>query len=266
MTTTELAGPRRCAYNADAPRRAPIVPLRSGHDLIRAAIAKVQKIHDTRDAPAPALLKRPKGRRRKGQVPEQKIVQYLRGERAEAVGVLLALLVDRANWRTGEIGRWRDGELEHRFPVVEYGRDSGLSRDRLERSLSTIGAGGWLWSRQGREFDGDGGHWIGHVAVRKLTQKFWDDIGLGGQRNRLLNETRAEEERQRRIEQRRETRATPQSFDYPYGLTADEYKLFQRESMQVAAERVAMNLSLEEDDVNAEALQRIGKAPPGGRA
>lgn len=264
MTTTELAGHRRCAYNAAAPRRVPAVPLRSGHDLIRAAVARVQKIHDQRDDPPPALLLRPHGRRTKACIPDPRMVKWLRGERAEALGVLLALLVDRANWRTGEIGRWRAGELEHRFPVDELERDSGLSRDRLERAISTSLAAGWLWSRQGREFDGQ--QWIGHVAVRKLTSKFWEDVGLDGQRLRLLKETREEEDRQRRKEVRRETRATPQTFEYPFGLTADEYKLFQRESMQVAAERVAMNLSLEEEDVNTEALRRIGKAPPGGRA
>lgn len=255
-----IEGARRCSHNPRAPRLLPLAELRSTHDLVRAALAQLEQLYDKRgDAEISApLRRRQKGRKAKGNVIRAVVpVSQLRSQRCEADTLILSTWVDGCNVETGEVGRWREGQLEERWSLEDLEKRTGLTSDRLERAISDLCAGNpgerlaYRWQGRDREGDGDTAKWSGHVAVTKLTRAFWEWLGLGGRRDVILAERKAERRKAEVKAERKEAPRPAPTFDPELA----------RLEFVIAAERP--DLDGDAAAIRALALERLGRPPPG---
>jgi len=253
---------RRSTFSLTAPRLELDLVI-TEHDFIRKAKAILtRQIYDLRAECArcaPMLLKRQKGRRTKasqGQIIE---VAFLRAERAEAYVLVLKFLLDRCNWRTGEVGRWEGDRIGDRYSVDQVVRGTRLSRDRVEHALSDLGAAGLIFRHQHREVDG--GQWIGFVSATRLTIAFFDFVGL-----ELERQGRIEQEREQREEAERRAAALERAAAKAEAERLNPFSVL-TETDQEKARRLAWEIGRKNPDwtierVEAEVLAQICREQP----
>lgn len=270
MTTP---APRGLPYERSAPRLLPEV-LISDHDFIDRARLAAGRLAFTERRRAPAeFLKRQCGRRSKAGAGTIVDRNQIYAQRGEAYALVLGFFIDHSDWRNGETGRWEDGRgFVERYDVDQVARATRLGRDRVERAISDLVAGGILWRHQPREWKeglvaGERRGWHGYVAITKLTIALWTLLGLEKERQEKIRKEREERERLAKLEEHAARAAAAAAaavhgpsepwptYDY---LTPAELKRFKARAFELAQENPGWTF----DQVNAQALEDLGLRPP----
>lgn len=238
--------------------------------LIELALSAVnRKFYELRHQAPDALRTRQVGRRTKANPGKKVTISRLRPERAATYVRILRWALPRTDVERGDVYRWKGSRgVSERFDLEEWTTGTQLSRDRLEHGLSDLHAGDLLFSRQGRERDGD--DWIGHVAIRKVTRELWRFLGLEAERQAFLEHLGQIE--RRRLEREQEARAAAAATEAaishapPAPWPGDKWEhLTLPERMRardLALEIQRDNPGWSHDQVNAFALEQLGLAPP----
>jgi hypothetical protein len=162
----ELTG-NRCWHDPQNPRLSPPVPIRRGPGgLPRLLSLAAEKAKEWYFAP--------------GKCPplQTSLTRQTRGERREARQVVLEFLLSRLDLATLCLGvpTLKNGFIDLDMKTIVAG--TGLAQRRCERAISQMKAAGFMEVRQPR-FKATEGKYLGLRAIRVITARFFEWLGLG---------------------------------------------------------------------------------------
>jgi len=170
-------GANQWGYDPYAPVLEParVQTRRIRHPVIRRAYDHWgRETFENRNQVHPELLKRYKGRRSKRKGTDRVMAPprtRKRGDRTSLHHRFARFILSRADFYTGEVGRWQGGVIVS-YRLEELAAGVGCSRSQVVRLIEDFVSAGSIYRRQGREPNGSG--WKGKVAVLKVTELMWE--------------------------------------------------------------------------------------------
>jgi hypothetical protein len=157
----------RCGHDPKNPRLNPIIPIKSGPGCPpRILSLAAERAKEWFFSPEKCPLFRPESERQ------------LRSERREAIQVVLEFLLSRLDLASLCVGvpTMKNGFIDLDMTAIVEG--TGLGQRRCERAIGNLKEAGFMEVKQPR-FQNDEGHYFGLRAIRLMTVRFFEWLGLG---------------------------------------------------------------------------------------
>jgi hypothetical protein len=157
----------RCGHDPENPRLSPIIPIKSGPGCPpRILSLAAERAKEWFFAPEKCPLFRADSERQ------------LRSERREAIQVVLEFLLSRLDLASLCVGTptMKDGFIDLDMKTIALG--TGLGQRRCERAIRNLKGAGFMDVKQPR-FQSEDGRYFGLRAIRLLTVRFFEWLGLG---------------------------------------------------------------------------------------
>ncbi len=166
MSQTHPTG-NRCGHDPKNPRLSPLEPIKTGlGGLPRILSLAAERAKEWFFSPGKCPLFRPDSERQ------------LRSERREAIQVVLEFLLSRLDLASLCVGTptLKDGFIDLDMKAIAQG--TGLGQRRCERAIGSLKEAGFMEVKQPR-FQSEDGRYFGLRAIRLLTVRFFEWLGLG---------------------------------------------------------------------------------------